>query len=131
WRSVNGAPPFIPHEIDNKWKNANDCLSCHKNGGFVMKWKKFTPPMPHDFIGECRMCHNPPYPGYKDGGLATKGAPALNNIVAPGAPPQIPHSTAMRKNCVSCHFGPTAIKEVASPHEERANCTACHQPLAL
>ncbi len=129
-RPSKAAPAFIPHSIDKEWKNSGDCLSCHKNGGYVMKWKKFTPPMPHDFMGECRMCHNPVPDGYKDAGLAAKNLPKLGNRISPFAPPQIPHSTGMRKNCVSCHFGPTAIKEVLSSHEERANCIVCHKPLA-
>lgn len=34
----------------------------------------------------------------------------------------------MRENCVSCHAGPSAPKEIRVTHPERVNCRQCHVP---
>ena len=45
-----------------------------------------------------------------------------------GSPPVIPHKLFMRENCLSCHAGPSAPKEIRMSHPERVNCRQCHVP---
>jgi len=75
------------------------------------------------------------------GGPAVSAAPATPEAPAtpaaapgPGAGPKaIPHGTAGKEDCTSCHkagaTGPTAMP---ADHEGRANaaCTTCHQAAA-
>ena len=51
-----------------------------------------------------------------------------NNNALLGSPPAIPHQLQMRENCLSCHAGPSAPKEIRVSHPERINCRQCHVP---
>ena len=51
------------------------------------------------------------------------------NAAFPGGPPMIPHQIQMRENCISCHAGPSAPKEIRVTHPERVNCRQCHLPM--
>jgi cytochrome c-type protein NapB len=42
------------------------------------------------------------------------------------SPPVIPHSIELRENCLACHAGPAAPKEIRVSHPERVNCRQCH-----
>ena len=44
------------------------------------------------------------------------------------SPPVIPHQLQMRENCLACHAGPGAPKEIRVSHPERINCRQCHVP---
>ncbi len=41
-------------------------------------------------------------------------------------PPQIPHSTEGRRDCLSCHRD--GLRPPITPHPERVNCVQCHVP---
>jgi nitrate reductase cytochrome c-type subunit len=59
-RSFYGSPPSIPHPISKEMSmGGKDCLQCHKYGGFVDKWKAYTPICPHPEMVNCRQCHVP------------------------------------------------------------------------
>jgi len=131
-RAYPGAPPTVPHPIENDHSvGANQCLKCHENGGFVKKYNAYAPVTPHPEMVNCRQCHVQ---------VKTKGdfkANSFYKMTAPKAgvnqalltsPPMIPHQIQMRENCLACHAGPNAAKEIRVSHPERVNCRQCHVP---
>lgn len=129
-RAYHGAPPSIPHPVkDERNMGENSCLKCHHNGGFTEKFNAYAPVTPHPELVNCRQCHVVE----KTNGLF-KGF-AYNEVVAPkaginnalkGSPPVIPHQIQLHENCLSCHAGPSAPKEIRVSHPERINCRQCH-----
>lgn len=128
-RAFHGAPPSIPHPIVNDYKIGDkSCLKCHSNGGYVAKFKAYTPVVPHPEKVNCRQCHvtvntNGLFKGNL-GGRFEK--PSLGNAAFIGGPPIIPHQIQMHENCLACHAGPSAPKEIRVTHPERSNCRQCH-----
>lgn len=132
-RAYDGAPPTIPHAIDQR--GFPDCLSCHGEG--VRIQGRIAPAMSHRRYDSCTQCHvvdQDPRPG----GNAPDGVP--NGFVGTrsanpgerawqGAPPTIPHPTHMRSDCMSCH-GPQGRLGLRSSHPWRQSCTQCHAPSA-
>ena len=54
-------------------------------------------------------------------------APSVgNNSALSTSPPIIPHQLQLHENCLSCHAGPGAPKEIRVSHPERINCRQCH-----
>ncbi len=90
--------PRIPHSVAGR----DDCLSCHQRPGGIK-------PVSSTHAGRtnqlCRGCHQLP---------SNAGGPAL-----------LPHATAGRENCLSCHTPP-------ADHGGRQNkeCVICHIPSA-
>lgn len=131
-REFYGGPPSIPHEVQSERNMGdNSCLKCHENGGYVEKFKAYTPVTPHPELVNCRQCHVPQKSktlfvanNFKKGTIPTVGT---NNALL-GSPPAIPHQLQMRENCLSCHAGPSAPKEIRVTHPERVNCRQCHVP---
>lgn len=109
------------------------CLQCHQNGGFVEKYQAYAPITPHSELVNCRQCHEPKNKDAKNNFKGTTfpkiSVPAVGvNNVLPGSPPTIPHQLRMRENCLACHAGPAAPKEIRVTHPERVNCRQCHVP---
>jgi cytochrome c-type protein NapB len=131
-RAYHGAPPTIPHKVDSERNMGdNSCLKCHENGGFVEKFKAYTPVTPHPELVNCRQCHVPQKTKsfFKTGNFMTVHAPKVgNNNALITSPPVIPHQTQLRENCLACHAGPSAPKEIRVSHSERVNCRQCHVP---
>lgn len=131
-RAFYGGPPSIPHLVQNEINMGdNSCLKCHENGGYVEKYKAFTPVTPHPELVNCRQCHLPKKTNslfiansFIKGSIPTAG----NNSALIGSPPVIPHQLQMRGNCLSCHAGSSAPKEIRVTHPERINCRQCHVP---
>jgi len=132
-RAFHGAPPSIPHEVSSGERSMgeNNCLKCHENGGYVEKFKAYTPVTPHPEKINCRQCHVPQKTqslfketNFKRGTIPVVGS---NNALA-GSPPVIPHQLQLRENCLACHAGPSAPKEIRVTHPERVNCRQCHVP---
>jgi cytochrome c-type protein NapB len=131
-RAFHGAPPSIPHPVKNERSlGGNTCLQCHQNGGFVEKFDAYAPVTPHPEMINCRQCHVAQNSNtlFKPNDFAKVHAPevGVNNALL-GAPPMIPHQIQMRENCLSCHAGPAAPKEIRVTHPERINCRQCHVP---
>lgn len=133
-RAYDGAPPTIPHAIDQLAIPA--CLTCHEHGAVIAN--KVAPAMSHGLKGSCVQCHvvsADPRPN-----VVTPTAPPSSFIgLAPprsgarawtGAPPTIPHTTWMRERCESCHgvYGANGMK---STHVWRQSCVQCHAPSAV
>ena len=130
-RMYYGAPPFIPHPIQSEMTmGGNDCLKCHENGGYVKEFDAFTPVVPHPEKVNCRQCHAAvvandlfrPTSWDNDKRLPV----TIHNSALPGSPPTIPHALDMRKDCLSCHSGPSAPEAIRVTHPERVNCRQCH-----
>jgi len=131
-RAFPGAPPSIPHESQREGTiGANNCLKCHDNGGFVKKFNAYAPVTPHPEMVNCRQCHVDQKTNevFKENSFYKKTAPTVgNNQALLTSPPMIPHQLQMRENCLSCHAGPSAPKEILVTHPERVNCRQCHVP---
>jgi len=131
-RAFHGAPPSIPHPVDERQNvGDNSCLKCHENGGFVEKYQAYTPVTPHPELVNCKQCHVAQNSKtlFKPGNFAELLAPKVgNNNALLTSPPVIPHQTQLRENCLSCHAGPSAPKEIRVSHPERTNCRQCHVP---
>jgi len=133
-RAYDGAPPTIPHEIDQR--EVPGCLACHGEG--MKLGNRVAPKISHEPYQSCAQCHvvgdSPrPLTRYKDlpgngfVGLASTGNGAR---AWPGAPPTLPHPTLMRTDCASCH-GPKGLPGLRTSHPDRQNCQQCHGSSAL
>lgn len=133
-RAYDGAPPTIPHGVDQR--GAPACLACHERGMRVDQ--RVAPAMSHESYSSCLQCHAPEGGTPTDAPLAPsvsvasafEGAtsPTTGERAWPGAPPTIPHRTFMRERCASCHG--TWASGLASTHPWRQSCTQCHAPSA-
>lgn len=129
-RAYPGAPPVIPHPVDEGDAFGKACLACHGSGGWVPRFEAFAPVTPHpDFIS-CRQCHVPQTPAPTVRGSISDwqpiSPPPLQGSAMPGSPPPIPHALQMRENCRACHGGPGAVAELRTTHPQRVTCRQCH-----
>jgi cytochrome c-type protein NapB len=128
-RLFAGAPPQIPHPINADFaENKTDCLSCHTNGGYVKQFNAYAPITPHPQNINCRQCHLPKEKEtlFRQTNWASVAPPEIHQIQINSGPPFIPHSLSMRENCLSCHGGAGAAREIRVTHPERVNCKQCH-----
>ncbi len=128
-RAFNGAPPTIPHELlSEKGIGGKACLQCHENGGYVNRFAAFAPVTPHPTLINCKQCHVPQMTkqNFVSSNWSRPDPVKINQSALPGSPPVIPHELQMRENCLSCHAGPAAAKEIRIDHAERVNCRQCH-----
>ena len=127
-RAYPGAPPIIPHPIDDGGALERGCLACHVDGGWAPRFQAYTPVVPHPELSSCRQCHVPPAaPGsFRPTTWETLPGPRIDRSALPGSPPPIPHGLQMRENCVACHGGPAAVVEIRTTHPDRVNCRQCH-----
>jgi len=131
-RAYAGAPPTIPHAIDER--GLPGCLSCHGKGAVAAG--RMAPMMSHEVMQNCVQCHVPGLPreGLKES-LPVENAfvglaPSPGQRAWAGAPPMMPHPSFMRERCNSCH-GVGAWAGLRTPHLDRSNCQQCHAPSAL
>lgn len=132
-RAYDGAPPTIPHAIDQR--GMPDCLGCH--GASVRVGGKVAPTMSHRRHDSCTQCHvvaHDPRPGGDapegvDNGFIGTSSENPGARAWLGAPPTIPHATSMRTNCMSCH-GSSGAVGLRTSHPWRQSCTQCHAPSA-
>lgn len=134
-RAFDGAPPVIPHPIQQDTSAA--CLACHGQGLRIKD--RSASRLSHPPYANCTQCHAPsagPWPTHDPKLLAPlagndfAGArPVAGARATPGAPPTVPHSLGMRTDCLSCH-GPAGVFGLRTSHPERQNCLQCHAPSA-
>lgn len=131
-RAYAGAPPRIPHEMlaSGISMGGKDCLQCHQNGGYVKRFEAYAPVTPHPQLINCNQCHVPANTDrlFKESTFTRAEEPEKGQAAMEGAPPVIPHKLLMRENCLSCHAGPSAPREIRTTHPERVNCRQCHVP---
>ncbi len=152
-RAYPGAPPRVPHGLTAEEFRATRCLVCHERGGYVARFGAYAPVTPHpEYAGclqchvsdamsvgvrlpgepgqvVCRQCHvdpDRPPPSLVSLDWVPLPWPAMGGAALPGAPPPIPHALQLRGNCLACHGGPGAVRELRTRHPERANCRQCH-----
>jgi len=130
-RAYNGAPPVVPHAVDQLSSDA--CLACHGEG---LRIQNLTArQQPHPYLSNCLQCHAPPPPRQFEPMVHAANrfdgvsAPFEGERAWPGAPPTVPHSTFMRDNCLACH-GPSGWPGMETTHPWRRNCLQCHAPSA-
>lgn len=130
-RSYNGAPPTIPHSVDTMSSKA--CMACHGDG---LKSKSLrAAKISHTYYSNCTQCHVESKSShaasfeFQGNSFAGMPAPSRGPRAFSGAPPQIPHSTWMRNDCLSCH-GLAGPRGIQTTHPWRQNCTQCHSPSA-
>ncbi len=130
-RAFNGAPPTIPHLIDQMSTVA--CMACHESG-FQSESLRISK-MSHPYLSNCTQCHveaNPQHLKpikFRESTFVGLPAPTGGPRAYAGAPPQIPHATWMRNDCLSCH-GFTGLLGLQTTHPWRQNCNQCHTPAA-
>lgn len=126
-RAFNGAPPTVPHSINQM--SSDSCMLCHGQGLSMTSLRASK--MSHQYLSECTQCHveNDPkhMPARTFGETTFVGLPApkAGPRAFPGAPPQIPHTTWMRVDCLSCH-GPSGEFGIRTTHPWRQDCQQCH-----
>ena len=127
-RAYPGAPPVIAHDVQFDGVMNDDCLSCHKDGGFVPEYNAYTPVTPHPEMQNCRQCHvaQTVEEGFVKTEWVMPTLPKRGRQAIPGGPLQIPHPLQFRENCLACHAGPQAVVEIKTSHPERQNCQQCH-----
>lgn len=130
-RAFNGAPPTVPHAIDQQSDTA--CVACHQAGAVTTTLR--IPRMSHTFLANCTQCHvesssrHLPSELFRENTFVGLPAPTAGPRAFPGAPPQIPHTTWMRSDCMSCH-GYEGRFGIRTTHPWRNNCLQCHTPAA-
>lgn len=131
-RAYFGAPPVIPHPIDQR--NAAACTICHGEGRQI--GSVVAPKLSHEVLPNCTQCHVESFSPSLPPGVI-RAANTFTALASPtrgerawiGAPPTIPHTTQMRTNCNSCH-GPLSDPGIRTTHPWRVNCQQCHAPSA-
>lgn len=128
-RAYPGAPPTIPHTlIDPNASGGKSCLKCHENGGFAPVFNAYTPITPHPNLLNCVQCHVPQKSNarFTESTFRRPPGPTLGNASLINGPPVIPHTLHLRENCLACHAGPAAPRQIRVSHPERVNCRQCH-----
>ncbi len=134
-RAFDGAPPTVPHPIQQD--STAGCLACHAQGLIVKD--RIASKISHPHFANCTQCHVPalgpgiPYEASLTVPFTTStfvgSTPQPGTRAQPDAPPSIPHPTAMRSDCLSCH-GPNGAQGLRTPHPNRQSCVQCHAPSA-
>jgi cytochrome c-type protein NapB len=126
-RAYNGAPPTVPHPIDQM--TSRGCLTCHGEG--IRSPSLHAAKMPHPYYANCTQCHVEQVPQFtaapmfRENSFAGLSAPQSGARAYPEAPPVVPHTTWLRDDCLSCH-GRTARPGMETTHPWRSNCLQCH-----
>jgi cytochrome c-type protein NapB len=128
-RAFYGAPPVIPHDVDDETNAA--CMECHyeeQDDGSLLSMS-----VPHDRFTNCRQCHVTQEPALPKS-VAVSLETSWKGLAEPGtgsrahaeAPPVIPHKLFLRERCLACHGEEGLTEGVATEHPERSNCRQCH-----
>lgn len=126
-RAYNGAPPVVPHTIDQS--STANCLSCHETG--LKVGDQIASKISHPHLTNCTQCHAPSQNNMFPPVLASSNSfegletPVAGERAWSGAPPVMPHSQHMRTDCTSCH-GVNGKPGLRTTHPERQSCTQCH-----
>ncbi len=131
-RAFNGAPPTVPHPVEEM--SLESCMACHGDG--ISTETLRVSKMPHQYLLNCTQCHvendlrDKASFEFRESTFVGLPAPIGGSRAYDGAPPQIPHSTWMRVDCMSCH-GFTGAHGIRTTHPWRQNCQQCHAPSSV
>ena len=129
WRAFMGVPPVIPHKLEK----LDICGNCHDEGASLRDG--IAGKRPHANLLSCTQCHieavSERFGEVVDSPNTFRGLrePIGGPPAFVGAPPAIPHPTAMRNRCLGCH-GRLGLPAIRTPHPERTNCRQCHPTIA-
>jgi hypothetical protein len=131
----HGGGGIRPFPNDHTFKTEQVCLNCHQ----VSATAKVAPEVPHPTGGreDCVSCHGAgqvrPFPADHQGRTndLCQGCHKLSAAAAAATPipaPAVPHATAGREDCVSCH-GAGQVRPFPVDHQGRTDgmCLECHQ----
>ena len=132
-RAYDGAPPTVPHAVDQH--GAPACLACHE-GGMTVEGR-VAPMMSHERYESCLQCHTTSNGPLAVGVSLPHSVSEVNAFVGrrdpdhgarawPGAPPTMPHRSFMREVCASCHGA--RAQGLLPGHPWRESCSQCHGP---
>lgn len=135
-RAFDGAPPTIPHQIDQL--STASCMVCHDADRTPRIGDLRPATISHPYFSNCTQCHVPAdglrrFTEDEQARLSVaslfqgRPAPGQGSRAYPGAPPTLPHPVWMRQNCMSCH-GPDREHAIRTSHPSRQNCLQCHAP---
>ena len=129
-RAFPGAPPVIPHRVEDAQTGGTACLACHADGGFTPRFGAYAPVVPHPDLESCRQCHVPQVTQsvFRATAWTTIAPPVRSPVARPVRSPPIPHGLEMGENCLACHGGPGAAAAIRTSHPTRENCLQCHVP---
>lgn len=130
-RAYPGAPPTIPHPVLSPIGiGGKNCLQCHQQGGYTPQFKAWAPVTPHPEWLNCVQCHVPERTAeaFRESAWQKPAPPRLGIQALSTSPIVMPHGLQGRENCLSCHAGPSAPREIRVSHPERINCRQCHVP---
>jgi nitrate reductase (cytochrome), electron transfer subunit len=129
-RAYPGAPPVIPHPVEDGQAGGRACLACHADGGFAPRFGAYAPVVPHPGLESCRQCHVPQATQsvFRATTWSTTAPPVRSPVARPRSSPPIPHGLEMGENCLACHGGPDAPAAIRTSHPTRGNCLQCHVP---
>lgn len=152
-RAYPGAPPRVPHGLTDEEFRGGGCNVCHRRGGYVARFGTYAPVSPHPEFETCLQCHavadtlvgialpraqsgescsqchvdpDAAAPTFVAHDWVSTEWPAVGQSALPESPPSIPHGPQLRDNCLACHSGPGAVREIRTDHPERLNCLQCH-----
>jgi cytochrome c-type protein NapB len=136
-RAFDGAPPVVPHPIDQL--STASCLACHSDAiaigsspDRIVRATKIS----HAILSNCTQCHVEQQAAqlektpHQQNTFVGKPAPLGGRRAWNGAPPTVPHTVFMRETCLSCH-GPAGAEPIRTTHAWRTNCLQCHAPSAV
>jgi cytochrome c-type protein NapB len=129
-RAYPGAPPLIPHRVEDAQAGGRACLACHADGGFAPRFGAYAPVVPHPDLESCRQCHVPQTTQsvFRATAWSTPAPPVRPPAARSAGAPSIPHGLEMGEDCLACHGGPDAPAAIRTSHPTRANCVRCHVP---
>ena len=129
-RTYPGAPPVIPHQVEDAQAGGRACLACHADGGFTPRFGAYAPVVPHPELESCRQCHVPQATQgvFRATAWSPPAPPVRPPFARPGGSPPIPHGLEMGENCLTCHGGPGAPAAIRTSHPTRGKCLQCHLP---
>ncbi|MDQ7029642.1 MAG: hypothetical protein Q9O62_07625 [Ardenticatenia bacterium] len=135
-RTFPGAPPWVPHDVENPMSTGGaDCLQCHETGGYVPPMDAYAPVAPHPELTSCTQCHVPAQDTelFGQNEFVAAPPPALPEPAFDGgAPPPVPHEIVpqMRENWrrMSRGTGRAGGDSRGPPGAQRTACNAMCQP---
>lgn len=124
-RLYEGAPPVIPHRLEDHFSDTQSCLNCHNPG------KMHGPNVLHADQVNCTQCHvvRKTDKVFRETNYKKYFSDMTHERSNPIGPPYIPHRVQDRQNCAICHIDDGAEPSLVPRHGNLMNCVQCHVQL--